>query len=246
MKPKKQQKLETIARTKEYAHIRDIAGIPTAITDEHNESFYHWWNSGIKHATLLHVDAHADTIRSIMMKDAGLSAEDLPGDYYQRLTNSDFMCAAVYSSIVSSAYWLNPHARRMLTDIGSTKKSKNRKRLQTFAGRDNDVVHYRLGGPGERIVAYKDFKLNSQLILDIDLDAFCCHRSIERVPDSYKGVINYTSRIRRTIDFLRKLRRPDLITITRSQSRISWCTFVPEDKVDNVQKHLIKGLKGIY
>ena len=47
-----------IESTPETQNIRNIA---TIITDNHNEQFYHWVKSGLRNATLLHIDAHADT-----------------------------------------------------------------------------------------------------------------------------------------------------------------------------------------
>ena len=80
MKPTK-PKLETIAAPGSLIPIGDI---PTALINEHNEAFYYLWAFGIKDADVLDIDAHSDTSIGIMLKDADISAEDLPGDYYQR------------------------------------------------------------------------------------------------------------------------------------------------------------------
>ena len=222
--------------------IQDIAGIPAAITEEHNEVFYHWQKAGFKDTTLLHIDAHHDLFNA-----AAPFKEKLDDNYYKDLGIASFICAAVHYGIVSSVYWLNPHeSKTRLQDMGST-KSEDRRRIETeVIGHRIDWVSYynkMLMGEG-KIITPEDIEFEKNFILDIDLDAFCLQRNI--IYFAYKHpdeINNYEKRIDETIEALRRLRRPDIITITRSQGKH---TCVPPDKVDDVQDYLIEKLKELY
>ena len=82
------------------------------------------------------------------------------------------------------------------------------------------------------------------MILDIDLDAFCCNSSVYNVPENYDGVTNFEQRIGKTINILSYLMKPSLITIARSIGKGG--RYVPSNKVDKVQHLLLQGLKKIY
>ncbi|MBW2982066.1 UPF0489 family protein [Candidatus Woesearchaeota archaeon] len=230
------------ARTEEYASIKTLAKIPIAITEEHNEVYYHWEKSGIKDATLFHIDYHADT-----------SHAELKADFssYKDLSIVNFICAAVHKRIVSSMYWLDPYSPCQLSDMGSTIPD-NRKSLKTkvqgnaITWEDKELNNSRIDDITFDITVPK-IDTQSQLILDIDLDAFAMKGEEE----------GYKDRIDATIEFLnimKTIKKPDLITITRSQGPdkpskekpSSLRVFVEPEIVDDVQEYLLLRLIELY
>ncbi len=224
------------ARTEKFAHIKDIAGIPAAITEEHNECYHHWEKAGIKDATLFHIDYHSDT------RHRKLSADF---SSYQDLSIINFICAAVHKGIVSSMYWYDPYQQIPLLDMGSTKKDK-RKSLNT------EVIDGMIRWEDDEIdegrgyyIQVSDVKIQGSLILDIDLDAFAIKGEEE----------DYKERIDATIEVIRTMKRPDLITITRSQGpdkpdpsvgKLSVRrVFVDPLIVDDVQGYLMEKLNEL-
>jgi hypothetical protein len=225
------------ARTEEYAHIQDIAGIPAAITDEHNDVYYHWEKSGIQDAALFHIDKHPDTDSTALSADFSS---------YKDLTIADFICAAVHRGIVSSMYWYEPHDYPHLLDMGSTNPD-NRKSLNTNINKgyvlwEDESLD---SGNGDAITT-PEIQIPGRFILDIDLDAFCSVHEEE----------GYEERIDKTIEVLKTLKRPDLITITRSQGpplmppvlgfEAPRRFHVNPDKVDDVQAYLLEKLNELY
>jgi hypothetical protein len=230
------KELEKITRTEEFAHIRDIAGIPAAITNRHHESLYHWQKAGLEEATLLSVDAHPDL--DIFSKP------ELNHEYYRRNHITCFIGAAIHHEIVSSIYWLNPHwIEERLHYFDESVAAKVRKgQLPRSAGgsikKEGKVIT-----PPEPAINDKN-----PFILDFDLDAFCCSQGVCSTPassDFNDGVPNWEQRVNETIDILRGLRRPDIITITRSQGNKP-DIYVPSDKVNAVQEYLLEKLNELY
>ena len=81
------------------------------------------------------------------------------------------------------------------------------------------------------------------MILDIDLDAFCCERELVEVNKGYNGITGYSRRIDFTLDKLSKLPRPEIITISRSQGAQVYC---PSEFVDDVQDKVLMRLRELY
>lgn len=89
------------------------------------------------------------------------------------------------------------------------------------------------------------------LILDIDLDAFCCHQTdtLSFLPvkrEKYQGVFGYEGRIDRTLEVLAQLPRPDLITVASSQGDLQETCYVPSFMVEEVSRYLAFNLRKIY
>lgn len=221
----------------------EIRGIPTAVTDEHNEVFPHWWDSGLKDSTLLHVDAHPD------MDDGGKVSVK---PKYSLLDIAQFICPAVYHEIVSSIYWLNPHSSdRRLQDMGTARNEGRRKLaaktknyLYLWHGGLNDKIYDAIHGYG-KIIKNNQISMPPEypFILDIDLDAFCCHRGVYF---SHPDIENYERKINETMFLLKDLREPDLITITGSQAKTERDTYVPPKIVGTVYRCLTERLEEIY
>ncbi len=236
----------------------EIAGIPVAIVNNHNEALYPWYEHGIEDAVLLHVDGHSD-----MASQADVT-EQIDKKYAEETGIANFICPAFHYGIVSSIYWLNPHSEtHRLQDQGTRDRGNGRVSLETevFDYKQNKELN------GKRIRWVQEYwdsdirkmqiqKINLEkrvMILDIDLDAFCCHKHVSNTTTpfdgvEYEGVENYEQRIDETMDFLRQLKAPVLITIARSQGTRSSALqkYVPMEKVDAVQEKTLAGLAAIY
>ncbi len=212
--------------------------VPTYVTEEHHHVLKYWINSGLRDADLLHIDGHSD-----MGDGSGLNGSGL------HIAN--FIAPAVHHGIVTSIYWLNPHSNEWLKDCGTKYDESGRIKLRTkeVDGRifwdcnsDSDYLQV-LGG---KLIAPKDIRLRPEkpLILDIDLDAFCCHRMVQGVYHAaYNGVDGFERRIIETANFLRKIKRPNLITITESQGQYP---YVPEKLVKEVKRLTMQKICGMY
>lgn len=227
---------------------KKIAEIPVIITQEHNQVFYYWHKSGIKNATLLHVDGHSD------MGDSADFQKEPKRDYYRELTIENFICPAVHYGIVSKVYWVNPHAseREKLHYFGSKKATNLETRLMTVIEENcimwyaDDIFDRFYLSKGIEEIHNSKISLTKKFILDIDLDAFCTHKKPFDTPKYYRGFKNWKKRVDETMELLDGLKTPDLITITRSVSSLASYTFVPLDKVDSVQMYTLEKLREVY
>lgn len=219
--------------------VMSLGDIPSVITEQHHENYYFWQNLGLKDALLLHIDAHDDLADYVMPIDSNNQE-----NYYKKLEINSFICAAKHYGIIGNpSYWLNPY-----------KSDKNRLKSLELE------TEIRKAGPYEKIRWTKSYKhqisnekgveeINNSkrpLILDIDLDGFsCCGRN--EVGHPYNSY-DYEKRIEETIAWLSKLNRPDLITITRSQScfGVGGETYVDPKLVNDVEDKTIKGLIKLY
>ena len=232
-----------------------IGGILTAVTNDHDNNFGYWRGLGMEKATLFHIDAHPD-----MSSGAKYNGPLTLGNCSD-FGIANFICPAVYHDIVDSIYWLNPHSHlRRLQDLGTVRSEFGRKKLKAQIEEKQtglpvyawvtDTHHESMDlvyGYGKIITPQKIYHpANLPLIMDIDLDAFCCHKGVYYAPISYNGTFCFEQRVEDAINVLRTLPRPDLITITRSQGDYYEDCFVPPNKVDRVQDCLIENLRRIY
>ena len=227
-------------------------GIKTAIVDDHHEAFYWWWDSKLKDATLFHVDGHTD------MWEAHVDRKLASPEDYMQLNIANFICPAVHHGIVSPLYWMNPHStERRLQYFGKPRT--------TFSEREVILreQNYKYGWDSldwEKIIKMEGDIIptdmitvpsNLPLILDIDLDAFCCHRNetIAFLPiksEYYKGAIGFEDRIDETMETLSRLPRPKLITVASSQGDGKQRCYVPPFMVDDVSRYLANNLRRLY
>jgi len=217
--------------------LTETKGILTAIVQDHNEALHYWQD--FADATLLHVDGHKD------MSDEAPAFPELLPDYHNYIDITGFICAAVHYGVVSSLYWLNPHSdMARLQDMGTSKNDLARPTLSTYIAHNLILWKYEKG----LVIASDTIKLGKEpLILDVDLDAFSCNSYVENVPENYNARNGYEKRIKETIELLKTLKRPNLITISRSQGSdgILWRHVDPE-LVDMVQELFIDSLREIY
>lgn len=218
-----------------------VGDVPVAVTEQHYENFYFWQNLGLKNASLVHVDAHKD------MDDYAKPMEPLDKkDYHKDLEIHNFICAAVQYGIVGShVFWINPY-------------HEEDDRIRAF---ELETAIRKLGhSPYNKVRWTKNYESQTNLedmskeleqgsgilILDIDLDAFsCCGRTPIGVQYNQ---YDYEKSIEETIEMLKKVKKPGLITITRSQScfGVGSETYVNPQLVDKVENQTVDALVGLY
>lgn len=226
-------------------YVLAVDSVPLVFTQDHNEAFAYWQISGLRQAHVLHVDGHAD------MKDYVELADQADEDYYEHLTIANMLCAAAHYDIAHSISWLNPHSlSHRLLYLGS-KTSDDRFSIRTKVSEYDRIEwekpslgHYNLRFGDGKNIKFSELQIGSRpFLLDIDLDAFCCRLPVDNVPSDYYGVDNYGKRIMIMVRLLTTLKKPELISITRSNGRR---IFVPSDKVDEVQAVCVAALARLY
>jgi hypothetical protein len=245
--------------------LRKVRGIPYAITDDHNEVFYYWADSGLRGATLIHIDGHAD-MDSVFIPPECI--DDFRPYFWEVLTVTGFICSAIYYGIVSDVYWLNPHSQeRRLQDMGSSRKEEGSDRILLEPRKEkghkllwNHPVYWESEDGKGHIITPEQLVLQEEnpLIIDVDYDAFS-GKYIQNVPDSYDGTAGYQTRMGETFEFLSGLgRRPDLITATRSKGgkrfdngRIDLeegltHNYTPPEHIDPIERSLIRRFRALY
>jgi len=252
---------------------KTLRGIPLVITEDHNEVFYDWRESGIKNATLIHIDGHSD-MDTVAVPEECIS-NFLP-NYWGYFTVSGFICPAVHLGIVSDIYWINPHSeKRKIQDMGSTDSTLEKRLLKTVVSEGltpglrciswDEKMGEEMGFEEKRGEVISPEKLSLRedhpLILDIDYDAFCGY-DVEHVAGDYDGVSGYQRRMRETFLLLKGLKtKPNLITLARSKGgkRISAFrarqdldeeghtkSYVPEEYAPMIERSLLRGLREVY
>lgn len=225
-------------------------GIKTALVNDHHEAFYWWWKFNLRNATLFHVDAH-DDMRSANVDFKLRSAED-----YAQLNIANFICPAIYHGIVSSIYWLNPHAeerklqyfRKPTSNFSEREVILREQNYKYGWGSDEDEERIKDSVWEDVPTADVSIPRDLPLILDIDLDAFCCHRNKTFGKEKeYDGVLSFEKRIDEAVKVLARLSKPDLITIASSQGDGKhFRCYVPPFMVDDVSRYLAYNLRKIY
>ncbi|MBI4174916.1 MAG: UPF0489 family protein [Candidatus Aenigmarchaeota archaeon] len=227
---------------------REIGGIPTVVTSDHHYVLPHWEVSGLRDADLLHIDGHHDMCDGPEIRYSKIG-------HISSLNIGNFICAAVHSGIVSSVYWFNPHALNSHYAFFAPLQYFDSSKLQTMVD-DRERISWKMRKnlwidrpQSEPVKSVAQSEV--PLIVDIDLDAFCCRLHLHNMFDDYDGIHNWEDRIEKTMSLLRNIRAPDMITVTRSEGYVSEngqdrLRFVPSDKVDKVQNRLLHGLAKIY
>ncbi|VVB83388.1 Uncharacterised protein [uncultured archaeon] len=251
-----------------------LGNIPFAVTENHNEVYYYWNESGLKNSTLFHIDGHSDMDGGNRAYYEGMPKDlDVYGgekicckeDYYKSLSIGGFIVPGFFYGIIGSIYWLNPHSeKRKLQYMGSAFSREEGNNIEKgrwlFA-----YEHWGFGNyPELRFQArakYPDYfkkgfyqgrkknikqvviKKEAPLILDLDLDAFCCHKFVHYTPKDYDGVNGWRDRLDETIETISYLqKKPNLITLTLSSSP----AFVPKNLSTEVLESTLDGLQLIY
>lgn len=212
--------------------------LETVVVTDHHRVFDSW--KRFFDADLLHVDAHSDFGDYVKLRYNANSSVTSSRD----LNIANFICPAIHLGHLGSVYWLNPE-----------KEDDRRNRFDTVEElRDMGTVHFYPGRPrittandnvlrwGRHYSVVKDpivispsqivLRSGKPFILDIDLDAFLCAHT-RHVYLSRKS--HYMDKLGKTIDLLRGLKRPDLITIARSPGYID-PKFIPEVEIATIEE----------
>ncbi len=210
-----------------------INNIPLLIVDPHNEVFSYWYNNFKNEQTrLVHIDAHHDLFTGAeTIKDENIL------EYSKKLSIGNFIVPAVHHGFVESVYLIEPEGKNSkLYSYGLNEKPplfvKNGKLSE------QDYCFFRSNLPEltnedleKSINEYK-----GKIILDIDLDAFDCSDN-NLTNNQVNENINFVFNI------LKKIKKPDYISLARSQSPRY---FVHPDKIEDLQKRIIKKLSKTY
>jgi hypothetical protein len=193
-------------------------GTIDAIVNDHNYVFGVWMKSKIKNAVLLHVDGHSDMYDGCPVFPYRFVTKRRIEAYTKKLNIVNFICAAVHRGIISEVYWYNP-----IYDSELLKKYE----LDMKISGKNEVKwtrnpEYACADPDLKEIIPQNVTLdaNTLFILDVDLDAFASFFFSQAFPERNKSNLLYPQRICRTMNLLKDLKRPDLITIARSPNCI--------------------------
>ncbi len=242
----------------------DIAGIPTLVVDPHHHVLPFWFGQlqGKSPAHLFHVDAHSDMlyVRYRSRERPVLPPRDsaaLQSYVMNELHEGNFICPAVRLGLLHSIYHYNPRLKNA-ADVykGKSVRFREEVSLNTVyrCGVDENIHKIHSLEWSElnfnHFPPHRRTRINSvirrvndnshSLALDIDLDAFQCLLE-PRDDDLSHGA--YQRRLATTLDVLARMRKPSFITIARSQTPN---TYVPPDKVDQIQEDLLAGLRRLY
>jgi hypothetical protein len=216
-----------------------IGNIPLFITEMHQHSYAHW---NIEDATLLHIDAHPDS-----HDGARMGRKDVTED---SLNVWNFISAAVHTRKVREFYWYNPQLENELVRhmgsrhsvISNLRTTEIRGNIVWDLGSNYANEEMKFGYSYGLVMRVESLRVKKPFLLDIDLDAFCCDRSMP-LYDIFFSVENFMHKINMTAGMLKTLPKPDIITVTRSQGSD---IYVPKNKVKLVEKYLLESLKEIY
>lgn len=174
--------------------------LPIFCFNEHHEAFYFWHKARLEGylagaTDLVHIDAHDDMAPPLQFSESIYPKEQSDSatlEFYRRftfsqLTISNFILPAILSGVVRNVYFVYPGWRkfkpaRKFTTIGSAfgegtvikhgvKISRAAHPLLHKAIPDLTPYYYMSGEA-------RHLPRNRQVILDIDLDYFCCRDSI--------------------------------------------------------------------
>lgn len=254
-------RLEKVTSIIPESNVENISGIPLVITEQHQQVFPFWDHSEIKNVTLVHIDSHSDLADKSPVYNKAFDFK-----YHKKLEVGNFICPAVHYGLIKDMFWISPfcsedkdiYIQYLNQNSLETKRGiihlwwKNSEFSEKSRGGgiclDNDA--YKMGESINSKQFKKQLSNNGTFILDIDLDAFAKkfqgQRMLVELAEAFGGgVEGWEDRIKRTINLLKKIPKPKLITLTRSQGDY-YTTYVPSYLVDKVQDKTIEELKKLY
>ena len=207
----------------------EIAGIPAAIVDPHNEALW-LWQQAAGPAPVLHIDMHPDMKTGLVKVFAG---SRLNGDFERYIRDKvgigSFIPVAMYEGIVDISYHYDPYSPKYTFVYGNgIVVSKNRRLANKGLAESKRRV-----STGTILRELRQHPMAP--ILDMDLDGL--------LSDEYPVEWEYKNRLDDTLELCELAPRPQLITIAKSQTPLS---FVPQSSVDKIALDVVKGLSRVY
>ena len=171
------------------------------IMEEHHEAFF-IWNYGYFHGlinprgnTLLHVDAHDDMCAGglpLYLNGLEENLSEISDFTYRNLGIANFIVPAVYQGIFNRVYWMKSHNSYKGKVKNMYVSSYNSEGRFFKKGEVNDLFNIKLQQLNSRwgkhqFFTYQEmgvdgnFRSSHPLVLDIDLDYFCCDNSLSSV-----------------------------------------------------------------
>ena len=218
----------------------EICGVETIIVDPHNEVFNPWFclsKETKEPATLIHIDRHSDMGDRVSLIEKTSGFKISMEEYTNNILKIDtFICPAFHYDIIDMAYWIQPEHKIEISSYGNPHFFKKPTKVDRELIKWSSKEYFYNGAIAKEDDMIRDINNTyNSLILDIDLDAFECIND----NDIYKG----EKRLVNTLCTLNQIRKPDLITIARSQYPEE---YTPLDRVDYLENITLKGLRNIY
>ncbi len=232
-----------------------IAGIDCCIVDPHDDVLDAWYRVKGSPAAVLHIDNHSDMACGALVPSQIAKKCDLDkmrGEFYRKnivrdINIGDFISVAVTDGIAGPIYHYDPR-NKYICAYGRIANGEIKNVPKTrFDERYNILWETTTGKhsvPSPDIIGMKEMcgEINGSprsLILDIDLDAFASGN--DRIGED--GPSDCISRMENVRNLLNGVNRPDVITIARSQTPMTWC---PPEKVDWLQMETMRILEQLY
>ena len=144
-----------------------MSAIPCKVFSEHQWAFYYWLTSGLKDATLIHCDTHADLnglYGEVPSELLGENPELVRQFTEKSLAITNFIAPAVWLGIVKEIYWVLPE--------WAARGSKYEKYYWGFSAAEKVPQSYgeslnleAIKENEERITAFREFEKQAQLVL---------------------------------------------------------------------------------
>ena len=209
-----------------------IAGIPTAIVDPHNEVVHFWAQLG-RPVVVLTFDKHQDVSPVPARNGQGLL------QYIRTVVwNGGFIPAAMNEGIVAALYHFNPYYPVTAMDYGRVRDGRVVESAPFWVDNRKEVrVEPKYLKPWGVSLGrmLRDIRSSGlPFVVDIDLDALLCEHKVR---------LGYGLRLRTALWLCSHLPRPGFITIATSQTPRS---YVPKNDVEQVKRDTVTGLLRIY
>ncbi len=168
--------------------------INTVIFEEHNESFICWYKAisdkiiNEQNNFLLHIDHHSDFKMSPFRKIIPYihtPIKDVQDFTYEELRLSTFIIPAIYRKIFKEYCWLIPR----FSKIPITREKLNNKEhydIRSFNNEEKILILKKVNKNESHtftsctLSTEYNFKTDLPIVLDIDIDYFCCSKIIDQ------------------------------------------------------------------
>ena len=166
--------------------------IPLYIIEEHHEAFFIWNYALIQNIitnsrhTLLHVDEHSDMNIPMLhqsVKTARSNITTLLNFTRNQLSLSEFIVPSIYLGLFNTIFWMRRSHSKKNPEYFLNVVSENSKGVHLFM--TDNFLKAGMFNPDRKSCIYQQIShetkvlFSSPVILDIDLDYFCC--------DPYRG-----------------------------------------------------------